>query len=240
MSQTFTIHHSQLTTDMTDLIKRLFIAITPLALLAGCSAQGDNPGREYAPNMYHSVPYDPFTQVTEWDAGRWATSIEYPAYEDHERGHAEYHNSNLFNLHRMNMRMPPANTVRRNAQGWLPYRLPNDSTGLRLADGLRNPLDSAAEVVAAGKALYEMYCDHCHGAKGEGEGKVAQGVTVDGQQKGAYAGVPSYKAEALKNISEGHIFHVITYGKNLMWPHGSQIAPEDRWKIAKYVKTLQR
>jgi hypothetical protein len=44
----------------------------------------------------------------------------------------------------------------------------------------------------------------------------------------------------LKNITEGHIFHVITYGKNLMWPHGSQISVEDRWKIAKYVKTLQK
>jgi hypothetical protein len=41
-------------------------------------------------------------------------------------------------------------------------------------------------------------------------------------------------------MTEGHIFHVITYGKNLMWPHGSQISPEDRWKIAKYVKALQK
>ena len=190
--------------------------------------------------MYHSVPYDPFTQVTEWDAGRWATSIEYPKYGDFEEGHAEYFNSNLYNPNRMNMRRPPANTVKRNAQGWLPYRLPNDSTGLRMADRLRNPLDSSAQVVAAGKALYEMYCDHCHGAKGAGDGKVATGVTIDGKEKSAYAGVPSYQSDALKSITEGHIFHVITYGKNLMWPHGSQINPEDRWKIAKYVKTLQR
>ena len=146
----------------------------------------------------------------------------------------------MFNLNRMNMRTPPANTVKRNAQGWLPYRLPNDSTGLRLANRLQNPFQETHEVLAAGKALYEMYCDHCHGPKGAGDGKVAQGVTVEGQQKGAYAGVPNYKADALINITEGHIFHVITYGKNLMWPHGSQITPDDRWKIAKYVKTLQK
>ena len=85
-----------------------------------------------------------------------------------------------------------------------------------------------------------MYCDDCHGAKGEGDGKVAAGVQVDGVQKGNYNGVPNYKADALRGISEGHIFHVITYGKNLMWPHGSQISPEDRWKIAKYVKALQK
>jgi mono/diheme cytochrome c family protein len=221
-------------------IKKLVIAFSGVALLAGCGAEGDNPGTEYAPNMYHSVPYDPFTQITDWDAGRIVTSIEYPPYGDHEQGHAEFFNSNLLNLHRMNMRKPPANTVKRNAQGWLPYRLPNDSTGLRMSNSLRNPLDSTAEVVAAGKALYEMYCDHCHGPKGAGDGKVATGITVDGKEKGSYGGVPSYQSDALKNITEGHIFHVITYGKNLMWPHASQVSPEDRWRIAKYVKTLQQ
>lgn len=220
-------------------IKTILTALTALALLAGCGAEGDNTGTEYAPNMYHAVPYEPFIQVMEWDAGRWVTSIEYPEYGNHEQGHAEYFNSNLFNPHAMNMRRPPANTVKRNALGWLPYRLPNDSTGLRMSNDLRNPLDDTPEVVAAGKALYEMYCEHCHGPEGAGDGKVATGVTVDGQEKGAYAGVPSYQSDALKNITEGHIFHVITYGKNLMWPHGSQITPEDRWRIARYVKTLQ-
>jgi mono/diheme cytochrome c family protein len=41
-------------------------------------------------------------------------------------------------------------------------------------------------------------------------------------------------------ISEGHIFQVITNGAGLMQPHGSQVSPEDRWKIARYVKTLQK
>ena len=222
------------------LIKKVLIAFSGIILLTGCGAGGDYQGTEYAPNMYHSVAYEPFTQITDTDAGRWLTSIEYPKGTNGEEGHAEFYNSNNFNPYRMTMREPAPHTVKRNAQGWLPYRLPNDSTGLRMADRLRNPLDSSATVVAAGKALYEMYCDHCHGPKGAGDGKVATGVTIDGQEKGAYAGVPSYQSDALKNISEGHIFHVITYGKNLMWPHGSQVNPEDRWKIAKYVKTLQK
>jgi mono/diheme cytochrome c family protein len=216
------------------LLKSLLIGFTGITLLASCGAEGDDQGTEYAPNMYHSVAYEPYTQITDKDAGRWVTSIEYPD------GHAEFYNSNNFNPSRMTMRDPAPNTVKRNAQGWLPYRLPNDSTGLRLANRLKNPLDSSVQVIADGKALYEMYCDHCHGPKGEGNGKVAEGVEVEGKKKGNYNGVPNYKSDALKNITEGHIFHVITYGKNLMWPHGSQISPEDRWKIAKYVKTLQK
>jgi mono/diheme cytochrome c family protein len=221
-------------------IKNILLAISITVLIVGCSAEGDNPGREYAPNMYHSVPYDTYTQITDEDAGRWVTSIDYPDMPDEDEGHAEYYNSNLFNRHRMTMRQPPAHTVKRNAFGWLPYRLPNDSVGLRMSNRLRNPFDSSTAVIAQGKILYEMYCDHCHGPKGAGDGKVASGVTVEGKEKGAYAGVPSYQSDALKNITEGHIFHVITYGKNLMWPHGSQVNPDERWKIAKYVKTLQK
>jgi mono/diheme cytochrome c family protein len=221
------------------LVKSLLMGLSAAVLLASCGAEGNDQGTEYAPNMYHSVAYEPYTQITDEDAGRWVTSIDYSSKEG-EQGHAEYFNSNKYNPHRMNMREPAANTVPRNPQGWLPYRIPNDSTGLGLANRLKNPLDSSVAVLGAGKALYEMYCDHCHGAKGEGDGKVAAGVTVDGVEKGIYPGVPNYKSDALKNISEGHIFHVITYGKGLMWPHGSQVSPEDRWKIAKYVKTLQK
>jgi mono/diheme cytochrome c family protein len=216
------------------LVKSLFIGFSAAALLSSCGAGVNDQGTEYAPNMYHSVAYEPYTQITDKEAGRWVTSIDYPD------NHAEYYNSNNFNPNRMNMRDPAPNTVKRNPQGWLPYRLPNDSTGLRLADKLKNPLDSSAAVIAGGKALYEMYCDHCHGPKGGGDGKVAAGVKIDGVQKGNYNGVPDYNSATLKNITEGHIFHVITYGKNLMWPHGSQINPEDRWKIAKYIKTLQK
>jgi mono/diheme cytochrome c family protein len=215
-------------------VTSLFVGISAAALLTSCGAGGDDQGTEYAPNMYHSVAYEPYTQITDKDAGRWVTSIEYAD------GHAEYYNSNNFNPHRMNMREPAPHTVSRNKFGWLPYRVPNDSTGMRLADKLVNPLDSSAAVIADGKILYETYCDHCHGAKGGGDGKVAAGVKVDGVQKGNYNGVPDYNSAALKNITEGHIFHVITYGKGLMKSHGSQVNPEDRWKIAKYVKTLQK
>ncbi|MGB4972348.1 MAG: cytochrome c, partial [Cyclobacteriaceae bacterium] len=105
---------------------------------------------------------------------------------------------------------------------------------------IKNPLDSTAAMIAEGKALYTVYCNHCHGAKGDGDGKVATGVTVDGVDKGLVGGVANLHGDAYLNITEGHIFHVITWGRNLMQPHGSQIGPEDRWKIAKYVKTLQK
>lgn len=212
----------------------LFMGLTMAILLASCKAGGDHQGLEYAPNMYHSVAYEPYTQITDKSAGSWLTSIDY------EDGHGEFYNSNDFNAHRSNLRMPPPNTVSRNKFNYLPYRLHKDS--LAIAEKLVSPLDSAKakEILADGKALYTIYCNHCHGPKGEGDGKVATGVTVDGVERGMFAGVANLKGDAYKNISEGHIFHVITTGKGLMAPHGSQVSPEDRWKIARYVKTLQK
>ncbi|MEI9920492.1 MAG: cytochrome c [Bacteroidota bacterium] len=93
---------------------------------------------------------------------------------------------------------------------------------------LKSPLDSAAYKEVDGKFLYETYCKHCHGAKGEADGKVSD----------KFPGVANLSAAGPNTgITEGHIFHVITYGAGLMGSHASQVSPEDRWKIARYVKT---
>lgn len=202
-------------------IVNLVVVCAVAVFLAGCKAGGDNPGLEYAPNMYHSVAYEPLSQITDPDAGAWANSLDARS--------GEYYNSNGYNPYKMNMRLPAPNTVRRSASGWLPYRGTNDSTGLRLANNMVSPYDATPAMLEEGKALYTMYCQHCHGAKAGGDGKVAD----------KYPGVANLKGDAYKNITEGHIFHVITYGKGLMGSHGSQVSEEDRWKIAKYVKNLQ-
>lgn len=191
--------------------------------LAGC-AGGDNPGREYAPNMYHSVAYEPLSQVTNEQAGAWANALD--------NGRGEYFNSNKYNPFRMNMREPAPHTVKRNKYGWLPYRsknVPKDSVDIVTRE-MTSPLEENPVYVMEGKALYEIYCKHCHGPKGMGDGKVAD----------KYAGVANLKGDAYKVMTEAHIFHVITYGAGLMGAHGSQVSPEDRWRIARYVKDLQK
>lgn len=191
-------------------------------LLAGCKAGGDYQGLEYAPNMYHSVAYEPLTQITDEGYGVMVNSLD--------NGRGEYYNTNKFNPFAMNMRLPAPNTVRRTANGWLPYRGANDTTGLRLANKLINPLPESPAILDQGKLLYEINCKHCHGAKGAGDGKVAD----------KYPGVANLTGDAIKGVTEGHIFHVITYGKGLMGAHGSQVSEEDRWKITRYVKQLQK
>lgn len=191
------------------------------AILASCAAGVDDTGLEYAPQMYHSTPYEPLTQIQNEDAGSWLDSND-------EDGHGEFYNSNPYNQFKMNMREPVANTVRRGEL--LPIRLGKDELELA-ASTLENPFSVEDEsIIKQGKVLYDSYCNHCHGEKGNGDGLVAE----------AYAGVANLNGAAYQEISEGHIFHVITYGKGLMGAHGSQVSPEDRWRIARYVKELQK
>ena len=55
----------------------------------------------------------------------------------------------------------------------------------------------------------------------------------------SYSAGNSSRGGLVKDLSDGKIFHTITYGVNLMGPHASQLNPEERWKITMYVHQLQ-
>lgn len=199
-------------------LSHLAISGVMIYALSSCSAKGDYPGTEYAPQMYHSVPYEGLSQVQDKEAGSWLTSIE---------GVGEFYTSNPNNPYEMNMREPVPNTVPRNKKGYLPHRL--EQFDLETAALIPSPLDSGSQVaITEGKMLFDRYCEHCHGPKGLGDGLVAE----------KYPGVANLLGGAYEEITEGHIFHVITVGKGLMGAHGSQVSPEDRWKIARYIKEV--
>lgn len=194
-------------------------SVTTVALLAllitgaSCKRSHDDTGVEFAPNMYEAVGYEPYRQV----------------------------DSNTVNPRGINMRMPAQGTVARpnyhttfgeganKTTDLMMYNIPADSIEVA-ARVLINPIPDSEQALADGELLYTRYCSHCHGATGKGDGEVGK----------VYKGVPNYSTDAYKDMNDGHIFHVITHGKGRMWPHGSQITPEERWKIVKYVHKLQQ
>jgi mono/diheme cytochrome c family protein len=196
-------------------IKFIFVA-SIVAGLMSCGSDPNDTGTEFAPNMYHSVGYEPMSQT----AG----------------------DSNTVNPLGMNMRLPVKGTVPRKSytgsdslkQAFLTQELtakaiPTDSISYS-EKSLFNPIAATPENIEAGKLQYERFCQHCHGETGKGDGLVAK----------AYKGVPVYSSDALKTMNDGHIYHVITHGKGRMWAHGSQISSENRWKIVLYVHELQK
>ena len=128
----------------------------------------------------------------------------------------------------MAARKPVEGTIPR---GFSPYGNPDNFEGYTAADSLKMPEGmNTPENMEEGKRLYGIYCQPCHGASGIGDGLVA--AKLPGPP-------PAYSGPQLKNLSEGKMFHSITYGKNMMGSHASQLSAEQRWKIVTYIKTLQ-
>ena len=102
-----------------------------------------------------------------------------------------------------------------------------------------NPFELNEKNLAEGKALYAMFCTHCHGQNGAGGGLITHPL---------YSAVPHYNdnqiqrrsGSTMSELSSGHIFHAITYGLNAMGPHASQLTESERWKIVLYVHELQK
>lgn len=168
-------------------------------LATGCN-RADDPGIEYAPEMYVPIPYEALRQV----------------------------NSNTVNPMGINQRTPVVGTVPLGKADYYSH-IPKDSVGIAERT-LRMPHAYSKENIEEGKTLYLRNCQHCHGEGGGGDGPVAA----------KFKGVPNYSAGAYKTMNEGHIYHVIQWGKGRMMPHGSQVNPEERWKIAMYVRVLQQ
>ena len=44
----------------------------------------------------------------------------------------------------------------------------------------------------------------------------------------------------MKDLTDGKIYHTITYGLNSMGSYASQLEPDERWKVVLYVHQLQK
>ncbi len=132
-----------------SLYRNLLVAAVLLTAAAGCKKDPNNPWKEYAPNMYLPVGYEPYKQEK----------------------------ANPINPQGLTMRLPVAGTVaRRNyttsfgqsdsaVVDLMVYNIPADS--IEIAEKvLKNPVPLNEKTMAEGKVLYDRYCQHCHGAPG--------------------------------------------------------------------------
>jgi len=191
-----------------------FIAI--VVLLVSCA----NPSREYSSDLQHFEPTVQFTA----DVDMYVS----PSLET-------YGETDLFSDN-MTARQPVSGTVPR---GHMPYLYENTNEGY-LAAGieLKNPINRSMEVVEKGKILYSKFCVHCHGAKGDGDGILIMNEKFPPPP--SYLTGVSSGGGTLLELPEGKMFHSITYGKNLMGSHASQLNAEERWMIIHYIKDLQK
>jgi len=217
--------------NMNALIHKITIvgAVAALLTLSSCYDKGQKAsedattrsrGVEYAPQMYHAEAYEPLTQVTNKKAG-----LEYWPFEevgggvsdyDSVAGHGEWYNSNYYNEHGMNMRQPVKGTVAR-GQGGFNYNIHVDS--LAQWSSLKSPFAGDKLAIEQGAEIYQRFCQHCHGEEGDGKG--------------------NYHSRAYRSKTVGSIYHTVTFGQGNMRSHAAQLDPEERWKVAEYIKSWQ-
>lgn len=182
-------------------------------LLTSCVKDNpDSPGFEYFPDMYRSQSY-------ETNGVRTGDSI-------YVNGVWLKDTTVMANM------VAPDGTIPR---GFTAYPYENSPIGDSLSSVFwKSPYPQDAALEKKGERLYGLYCVYCHGTAGK-----ADGPLVASEKYGAVP--PNYLTLAEQGkLSDGHIYHVITYGKGNMGSHASQLTPDERWAIIAYVKRLGR
>ena len=141
-------------------------------------------------------------------------------------GYSTYEQSDAF-ANGIEAQLPAEGSIPR---GWVPYEYEDTNEGYELAkNNLMSPLKLSEKNIKKGKELYNIYCAVCHGPKGDGQGIL--------MKREKFLGIPSYYD---RDITEGSIYHVLMYGKNLMGSHAGQVNSNERWQISQYVISLRK
>ncbi len=132
----------------------------------------------------------------------------------------------------MTMQLPVLGTIPREM---IPYQYPASPEGrLQAGKELTCKIELSDTTLARGKEMFTIFCQNCHGVAGKGDGHLFTSGKFPMQPA-------SLISERMLAAPIGEVYHVITMGWNTMGAHGPQIRPDDRWKIALYVKnTLQK
>ena len=81
-----------------------------------------------------------------------------------------------------------------------------------------------------GAFVYATFCGTCHGPGGEGDGPVTRkGVPPP----------PSLLLAHARDLPDGQLFHIITFGQGNMAAYGSQVGRADRWEAVRHIRLLQ-
>jgi mono/diheme cytochrome c family protein len=143
--------------------------------------------------------------------------------------------SNPNYMDRKTIQLPIQGTVARGAS-LFDYEA-TEADALRAGEELSSPWNAAGtdgdELLSAkdrGRKVYSTFCLPCHGAIGAGDGPVAMH---------GFPPPPPLGAEKSLKMSDGQMFHVLTYGQKNMPSYAAQIAAADRWKAILHVRSLQ-
>ena len=98
---------------------------------------------------------------------------------------------------------------------------------------LKNPVPATKESIAEGKRQYNIFCADCHRFDLKGNGHLYAAKLFPAKPQ-------DLTGDYVQSMADGSLYYVITEGSasGLMGPHGTQITPENRWKIINYMRSI--
>jgi len=92
------------------------------------------------------------------------------------------------------------------------------------------PFEITRADLERGQQRFNVYCSPCHSRIGDGNGMIV---------RRGFRQAASYHTEKMIKAPVGHFFDVITNGFGAMPSYASRVEPDDRWRIAAYIRVLQ-
>lgn len=129
------------------------------------------------------------------------------------------------------MRPVPAGTI---ARDWIAdpaIRTGRVSAAAGADDVEAIPLTVDRALLDRGRDRFEIVCATCHGSDGSGDSAVARAM----QRRRP----PSLHESRIVALAPGAVFRVISDGYGLMPSYAALLAPDDRWAVIAYVRTLE-
>lgn len=105
-----------------------------------------------------------------------------------------------------------------------------DGFPFKLSDNADERKTQLKEILDRGESRFNISCLPCHGKLGDGNGMIVQR---------GFRRPPSYHDPRLKAAPSSHFYDVMTNGFGAMPSYADQLTPEDRWKVAAYLRVLQ-
>ena len=100
------------------------------------------------------------------------------------------------------------------------------------AKNLQNPIPLTDQSIAMGMRNYSTHCQNCHGAKGDGKGPHADGLSI----------APSdfTDAHAMGLVTDGELFWKISHGRRPMPAFQDKLTETERWQLVDFIRTFAR
>ena len=207
------------------------------SVLIGCKpADGNHPGSEFMPDMFHSIAFE--ANVYEYyNLNTWSSPEELYQNSQPRKPVAGTIPFGQFGALSNGEYSPEMAEAIKGipANGHVPFYYPNTEEGRAAAvtEITKNPFPITDEALNNGKALYGIYCGICHGADGDGLGFLAR-------DDGNYPVAPAdLLADRFVDTTAGLFIYSIVHGKNVMGSYADKLSTKERWDVIHHIRKLQ-